>query len=214
MPRRTLLVLLILVGVAAVAGILYWTFYPAYQQRQAAQPPALTGTVPTPTFDQNQPLPVVTPQLPTASTTPQLGSAEERERQAQEALKQQMISFSGRVGSYGNADGFDGLRQAGLLVSSAMKTQLETQRQGLLAKYQRTDLSFVQTTKGLSALITQGRPVLSASKAQVAVQVQQTISSAEFTTPQTSYLEWTFEVERQGSDWVVTGMSSKPFEPR
>ena len=214
MSRRILLVLLILVGAAAVIGILIWTFYPVYQNRVAAQPPALNGTVPTPTFDPNQPLPVATPQLPTTSTTPQLGTAEERERQAQEALKQQMISFSGRVGSYGNADGFDGLRQAALLVSPTLKGQLETQRQLLLTKYQRTDLSFVQTTKGLSALITQGRPVLNVSKAQVVVQVQQTVSSAELAQPQTTYLEWTFDVERQGSTWMVTSMSSKPFEPR
>ncbi|MCR4256123.1 MAG: hypothetical protein NUW08_00260, partial [Candidatus Uhrbacteria bacterium] len=118
MNKRYLFIILLVVGVVAVALVLWFILRPALPfVRTPEQPPTLPTRVETP-FDPSN----AVPQPPTGTTgNVDPASPEERERQAQAALNRQTMDFGARQGTYSNADGFDSLRELYAVVTPELQ---------------------------------------------------------------------------------------------
>jgi hypothetical protein len=208
MNRRTLAILLIILGAAAVIGILIWTFYPVYQQRVAQQPPPITNTVPAPQFtapqitgDQPIPVPVFRP----AATSTNPNGPEEQERQAQDALRRRSLDLVSRLGSYASSDQFESMKATYVDLTPAAKTYIESVRQSLVKTYPQT-MSWGRTTKAVAAVITDGFPIRNANNTKVTVQSQVITNQGDVAT--VTYTESFLEFEKQNNIWMLSKVTS------
>lgn len=212
MSKRTLAILLIVIGGAAILGILIWTFYPAYQQYQANQPPALPNQNTAPQFTATSTGENTVPkpnQAPSATTT----AAELGEQAAQDQLKQRSLNLAGRFGSYSNLDQFESLRTATIDANAEAKKYIETQRADLIKAHPSQFGSWGQTTRALSARITAGAPIAKAQSATVVVQAQVTVQDSAKPDPVVSYQEITMQLVKVGDQWQLSRIEQKPFQP-
>lgn len=201
MRNRTILILLVLAGVAGIIAVFWFILRPA-----------LPGTLtpqPTPTTQNPSPKPFnPTPSLPqpaVTSGTVDNASPAEKERQAQEFLKRTALDMATRLNTYSNADGFDALRVLQASVDSAMALKLETTRLTMRRDHPSFGKSWGQTVQALSAVLNSPPPILTAIQASVTIQAQMTVEDAgKANVVSQSRIDLTFK--RNGDSWIVTDM--------
>ena len=148
---------------------------------------------------------------PPATPPPEPGSPEDRERQAQEALKRFSIDAVARSGSYSNVDGFASLQQAALDATVARQAELTSLRQSLTAAHPPLGPSWGLTTKALSARIVSGTPLLSSSLAVVVVQAQKTQTESG-KDPVVSFVEVRLALDKVGQSWKIASQTESALE--
>lgn len=203
MNKRFLALLLALAGLIALGLVIWFIVLPTLRRAPTTPPPTTQNP------------PVTNTQQPTVVTSPPvtqpLDSAEERERQAQEALKRFSMDATSRAYSYANTDGFLALQQAALDATPAQQARLAEERAALLKEHPQLGPSWGVTTKGLSAKITGGTPLLSSSLAVVVVQAQRTTTEAG-KEPVVSYSEIRLSLEKSGEAWKISSMTETALE--
>ena len=153
---------LLALGVIGLLVAVWWFVWPWVRESgKARQPAPVVSTGPT----TGSP---VTPGISSsAKQAPDANSPEEKERQAQERLKQQASEFVVMVGTFSQADEFDALREAGLQTTKDLHGFLSKQRATLMAAHSRFGPSWGQTTRAISARLISGTPLLSSSEVMV-----------------------------------------------
>ncbi|MEK7473926.1 MAG: hypothetical protein AAB668_04385 [Patescibacteria group bacterium] len=210
MNKRYIFVILVVVGIAAVALVLWFILRPALPfVRKPGQPPTLPPRVETP-FDPSN----AVPQPPTGTTgTVDPTSPEERERQAQAALNRRAMDFGARQGTYSNADGFDSLRELYVTVTPELQVKLEARRTQLLRDHPTFGTSWSQTMRTLSSSIENGSlPLGNRTDAAVVIQAQQITDDAR--TGQTSVLvALRISFVKQNDTWIPSDVTLQPLNP-
>lgn len=205
--RRTIAISLIVLGALGLIAALWWFVIPLFRKNQPTQqPPPIVVNTPT-----NGAPSTITP------TTPPLkpvdpNSPAEKERQAQERLKQQASEFVVLAETYANTDEFDSLREAGLRATKDLQDFLLKQRAALIAAHPRFGPSWGQTTRAIATRIISGIPILSSEKAEVVVQVQHETGSVDGER-KTSYEEVTVSFQKSNSAWIAARIDTKTYTP-
>jgi len=208
MSKRLIAVILIVIGILAIAGVLYWTFRPT-----GNQPTLLPTTPENGQLVPGEPVPPLvspsaTPPSPVAPSAPPISSAEEQEQQL---LLNRAAAFVGRQGSYTNLDGFIALRDIYLDVSPTVRAFYQAEQERLTKEHAVTNGTWVQTVRALSSKITSETPIIGKNQAVVSVQAQQVIE-AGLTPAALSYVEFTVTFTREQGVWKVSRIESKPLE--
>ena len=199
MSRRTLLLIAVAL-LLIVLGLWAWRSFSPVKLGDRKTSPGVTATSSTPeTF---------TP--PAAKPIP--SSPEEKERQAQEALKRQALSFAARQGTYSSVDGFVAMQAVYLEASTGVREQLEKARVALVAEHPSFGPVWGQTMHTLSARITSPLPLIGKSSAQVTVQAQQTIERGDAAN-EVSYKQIVLDFNQAGETWIVSRVVVQPFQP-
>lgn len=206
MSKRVLAILLIILGILAIAGVLYWTFRPTIQERARNTSPV--ASEPEAPVVPASPTPVIVP-TPTApqSATP-TNSIEEQEQQL---IRHRASAFAARQGSYTNADGFVALRDVYLDVSPTVRAFYQAEQQRLTQEHSLAKGLWTQTTRSLSSKITSDMPVIGKSQVVVSVQAQQSIESGTASAA-LSYREFMVTLSREQGRWVVSRIESRPLD--
>ena len=212
MTKRTLAILLILLGFAAVLGILAWTFYPVIQdffQPNTEQQPAALPNKNAPAGGTQAPVPSgVRP------TPPNAAQMELSEQQRQETVKRFASQFVAQQGSYSNADGYAAILTAELLATSDVRAWLEDQRKQLLVQHPQDGTAYGQTTLALATKLVTPAPIKGKTEVQVSVQAQQTVETSNNAAGRkVSYLDYSVTAKLVSGAWVVSRIESKPFQP-
>ena len=202
MQRRNIAVLLLIAGTLAVAGIVWWMLL-------LGAKPAGPASVVLPAQPAAQP---GAPASKIIKSAPAAKAVDQKELQAQEALKHQALSFVARAGSYSNSDGFASLKEVYTDASAAVQSFLESLRKDLIAAHPVSAGFWSQTTRALASRMAVQDPVLSATTTQVIVQDQVTVGSAS-NQDAIRYEEATVLFLKQGNQWIVTHIATKPFVP-
>ncbi len=205
MPKRTLLILLIVGAIAAVLAVIIFILKP-FGDLPGQQPPPLPERVER-TFEPSD----AVPKPPAPSPAPDVNDPAERERQAQEAMKRQGMDFAGRVGSYSSVDNFAALRDVYALVTDEYRAKLEVMRADLIKQYPSFGTSWGRTYRPLTTKILSGTPVLSSSRVVVEVQGQLIIERAG-ENPVVSNVKSTITFVKQGTNWIVSDVTEATLE--
>ncbi len=211
MNKRFLFILLALAGGIAILLVLWFILRPAlpFVRQPAQQPPALPPRVETP-FDPAKAVP--TPPAP-SDVPADPASPEERERQAQEALKRQAMDFAARQGTYGSADGFESLRELYPLVTADLRAKLEDRREQLLRDHPAFGASWSQSIRALSATIERASlPLGDRTGSSVVVEAQQITDDAQ-TGRTTALVELRVSFVRINGAWIPSDVSLAPLNP-
>ncbi|KAA0205783.1 hypothetical protein EDM68_04745 [Candidatus Uhrbacteria bacterium] len=211
MNKRFLFILLAIVGGIAIVLVLWFILRPAlpFVRQPAQQPPALPPRVETP-FDPSRAVPTPPPpsDVPVDATSP-----EERERQAQEALKRQTMDFAARQGTYGSADGFDSLRELYPLVTTDLRAKLEDRRAQLLRDHPTFGAAWSQSIRSLSATIERASlPLDDRTNATVVVEAQQITDDAQ-TGRTTALVEVRVSFVKVNGVWIPSDVTLVPLNP-
>lgn len=206
MSKRLIAVILIIVGILAIAGVLYWTFRPTPNQ-PGYMPPAPSNEQLVP-GEPLPPLPGPAATPPTQPSAPPVSSAEEQEQQL---LLNRASAFVGRQGSYTNLDGFIALRDVYLDVSPTVRAFYQAEMERLAKEHPVTAGTWVQTVRALSSKITSETPIIGKNQVVVSVQAQQVIE-AGLTPAALTYVEFTVTFTREQGIWKVARIESKPLE--
>lgn len=205
--QRTKAWILIALGAVGLILALWFVVIPLWREnRPSAQPPPVETTAPT-TGSPSAPT-IAIPAQPAADPN----SPEEKERQAQERLKQQASAFVAFIGTYANEDGFGSLREAGLRSTGDLQSFLLKQRDALSAVHPRFGPSWGQTTRAVAARVLSGIPVLLSDKAEVVVQTQRETGPAGGER-KTTYEEVTISFQKSDGAWIASRIEHKPYEP-
>jgi hypothetical protein len=199
MRNRILLALLIIAALAGVIAVVWFILRPVLPGGLAPQPPGSTQGQSEKPFNPTPSLP--TPATSTGSTD--TNSPEERERQAQEALKRTSIDMAARLNTYSNADDFEALRTMQANVDAVFALKLQATRATLRRDHPSFGASWGQSTQALSAAINSPAPILTATQASVTVQVQTTVEEAGKANVVTQN-RVTLSLRRNGNSWTVT----------
>jgi DNA polymerase III gamma/tau subunit len=209
MNKRFLFVLLAIAGAIGISLVLWFILRPVLPSFPGInqQPPTLPNRVETP-FDPTKSV----PPTPKSDVKADPTSPEERERQAQEALKRQALDFAARQGTYSNSDDFDSLREMFPVVTAALRAKLEARYNDLRRDHPAFGAAWSQTMRALSADIEpSSAPVLNGTQATVYVQAQQVTETNNSKTD--SLVRLTVEFTRQGSTWIPSDVSLQPLAP-
>ncbi len=207
MNKRILFGLLLAVAILALGAVFWFVLKPVLPGFPSQQPPALPVSVP---FN-----PANSAPKPPAPTGVQVdaNSPEERERQAEEALKRQAIDYAARQGSYSNADDYQAIRDAEAGVTAELIVKLEARRTQLRKDHPAFGPAYSQTIRSLSAdLDASSIPVLSRSSAKVAVQAQQ-ITDEEGKPRVVATVMLTLSFVKSGDSWIPSDVSLQPYNP-
>lgn len=208
MSRRTVAILLIVVGILAVAAVLYWTFSPFIRRPPAGQqPPPLPAAGSIPASGSNQPN-----ALPSKLVEPPANTAAFDERQTQELVKREASRFAELQGTYSNADGFASITNAYGQATVELQAILQTKMADLQKAHPISGASWGQTTRALSSKISSPLPVKAKNTATVTVQAQQLVDTSIKADGQTvSYQEYTIELTFKNGNWLVSKIDVKPL---
>ncbi len=209
MNKRFLFVILAVVGLIAVGLVIWFVLRPVLPGLPGSQqPPTLPNRVETP-FDPSKAVPPTpNPDIKADPTSP-----EEKERQAQEALKRQALDFSARQGTYSNSDDFDSLRELFPIVSAAFRTKLEARREQLRRDHPSFGPAWSQTMRALSADIEPtSAPVLSKNEALVYVQAQQ-VTEDNRAEPVAALVRLSVFFTKQDGVWIPSDVTLSPLAP-
>lgn len=201
MNKKTLFVLLLIVGVSAIAGVVLFTLRNPLGTKAPVSNPTpqpLPVSIPVVTA------PVATPTTPKTKPAPVAGSAAEQERQARERLFQRARDLVSRLGTYSNTDQFAAITAVYGDVTPEVKTYLETQRAAWQQAHPGTR-GWGQTTRGLTAAVTQEQPILNATTAEVIVEAQQQTDDAG--TKSTRLIRARIQLVKQGNEWIVSHLT-------
>jgi hypothetical protein len=200
--KRTLAILLIIAGLLAILGVLYWAVF--MQPKPTTPSQGQLPVVPT--------APVTVPAQPSAPTTPPTAPPRttNTDEQEQLLLRQKAMVFAARQGSYTNGDGFASVSDVYLEVDPTVKAFYQGEVTRLNTEHTRAKGIFTQTLRSLSSRITSDLPLKGKTQATVVVQAQQTIETG--TQPAViSYQEITITYVRSASGWTVTRVEAKPL---
>lgn len=202
--KRNLFLLLLVAGILGMVATVYFLF----------MKPADTG-VPVPSDGQIQgalPPSAPIPAIPLATSTapaPAPDSAAELERKAREALYRRARDIAARSATYSSADRFDGLSQVFIDVTPELRTTIEAEQGRLIQQTGATD--FVQTTRALSARLSQDIEVRSAASAQVQVDAQQVVEQNGSSTVRLRRA--VIDLRKQGEGWIATSITWNDLAP-
>lgn len=205
MSKRTLAILLILVGLIAILGVLYWAFIiPAKQANPA--PIVMPETTPV-TEVSPAPAPTLPPPTPTPSPVPRTVTTDEQE---QLVLRQQAMVFASRQGSYSNSDGFAALNDVYLSVNPAVRAFYQGEVQRLIKEHPLATGTWTRTTRSLSSRIASELPLQGKTEATVVVQAQQVVETSTKAAT-ISYREIRLTFRREAGGWIVSRVESNPL---
>lgn len=97
MNKRILAIILVVVGILAIIGTLWFFVFKKPSAPVVPQQPGQNTVTPSVPFDPSTSVPTFQP--PTTSTPPDANSAEEKERQAQEKLRRIAMNYAARLGT-------------------------------------------------------------------------------------------------------------------
>ncbi len=203
MSKRTLAILLIVFGLLAIIGALYWTFLPvvktgALLPQKRIQPVNPLQPVPLP--------PVVLPSTPIqGNAKPSISASEE---QMQLVLRQQALAFTARQGTYTNTDAFAALRDIVPDVTGPVRAFYEGEALRLRTEHPLVAGPWVQTMRALSARITSETPLAQKTKATVTVQAQVLVETDQKSAV-ISYREMIVTFTLTQGRWIVSRVESK-----
>jgi hypothetical protein len=203
MQKRSLFLLLLLVAILGIGAVVWFVLRPVLPSipgLTTQQPPALPTEVP---FNpQNS-----TPSLPTSTgQAADPNSPQEKERQAQEALKRQALDFTARQGTYSSADNFEGLRAITVAVTPELATKLNARLAQLRKDHPNYGPSWSQSMRPLSAAIDPASvPVLNGASAKLTIQAQQVTDSQG--SQQTAQVTINVSFVKQGDNWIPSDVS-------
>jgi type IV secretory pathway VirB10-like protein len=201
--RRWVFIGLVLVGILSIGGVAYWFFVrPNTPQAVEPAPAPNTDAGTLPPAQELPPAPAF--QVPT-TPPPAQDSAQERERKAREALFRQARDVVSRAGSYSNADGFAAIAMVYTEVTPEVRSFLEGERTRLQREYASLAQPYSQTTRALSARLTQEVAVLTAQEVDILVEVQQ--RREEGGQSSVTQRRATARFVRQGSVWVMSRLT-------
>jgi hypothetical protein len=208
MDKRILAALLLFGGLVAIGAVIWWVVAQGGSGRPTTEPTQLPTQQPLldPSTGRQ-----INPDQVTQPTKIDPQSPEERERQAQEALKRHALSFAARYGSYSNTDEFGSWRSLGVDITAGVQPYLVAEQKKLLQAHPQKDGYWGQTTKALSSRITSALPVLGKTTAEVTVQTQQTITADAQPNPSVSYQEMILSYSNVNGTWLVSRITLKPL---
>jgi len=208
MQKRYLFLILLVAAILGIGAVLWFVLRPVLPSIPGLtqQPAPLPAEVP---FNPSN----SAPQVPTTTGTPtDQNSPQERERQAEEAVKRQASDFAARQGTYSNADNFESLRAITATVTPELRTKLEARLAQLRKDHPEFGTSWSQTIRPLSvSLDTFSIPVLNRADAKVYVQAQQVTNPGTVETTATVTITVLFV--KQGDKWIPSDVSLQPYNP-
>ncbi len=193
--RRTQAILLIVFGLAVIIGVILWLLWPSFHKTTPTytQPPAYPDTQVQPTNQPPPPVAVVKPPDPAVVNS----------RRVEDKLRRMAQDFTERAGSYSNADGFAGLRNAGLTATPAVREFLTQEQARLTKAYPLRDGAWGQTVNAPASHLTSPTPI--GDQQEVTVQVEaQIITEDGQAAPAKTYRNAEVQFQRAGQDWVVS----------
>lgn len=203
MQKRVIALLLVVFGLLAIAGVLYWTFAPSFK-KPAPTAPAAPAPVQEPT-----PLPSLPPPAsPSNTPAPRAPTSEDQE---QLLLRQRALQFAARQGSYTNADGFASIQDVYLDVTPTVRSFYQAERDRWIKEHPAAVGPWTQTLRALSSRITSELPLGGKTQATVSVQAQQTIE-ANAQPAVVSYQEIIITFTRDQGRWLVSRVETKPLD--
>lgn len=206
MNKRYLFVALLLVGIIAILGILWWLFGPFLSRTSApaAQPPALPAKVQPSTGKGSAPPITKTIVKPTAE--------QQSELQREDVATQQAKKFATALGTYSSSEGFSSFHDMRVFATQDMQSFLISEQARLVAAHPAYGPSWSQSTRALSATITSSLPLGTANTVEVNVQTQQVITTGA-SDQQVSYQMATIQMTKQGTDWFLSHITWASFTP-
>jgi hypothetical protein len=205
MSKRLLAIFLILLGVAGIGLIIFWIVQPLR-----------TGTT---TEQQPPPLPsTATPNVPRAPTSatkpaePKADSPEFAEQKVTEEVKRTAKAAVERLGSYGNTDGFQSIRDSYTDVTAEVRTYLDGVRKQLNADHPASGGAWSQRLRVVTVSVVTPAPIRTSASVELTLDVQQTVSAAS-QKDLVSYARYGVKLDRTPSQWLVSRISSVPFQP-
>ena len=206
MSRRSLAWSLIVLAVIACLAAFVWFAVPFLSSKKSSTQPSPLPKTGQPTTGRPS------NGIGTASSSRAGTELSANKRQAQDRLKQQAADFTSRIGSYSSVNGFDALREASLSTNADVRAVLMKQRSDLTLTHPTFGPSWGQTTRAIAVRIVNGFTVLNATNAEVVVQSQHSIESADgFAKPTYDELHITFAKDH--GIWTVTHLETTPFVP-
>ncbi len=196
--KRFLFLALLVAGILGIAATVYFLFL---KPGQVNTPPPSNGQI-----EGGLPPGAPVPALPTVTSTtpaPNPDSAAELERKAREALFRRARDIAARSATYSSADRFDGLSQVFIDVSPELRAALEADQRRMIQEVGTATM--VQTTRALSARLTQDTEVRTAQTVQVQVDAQQVVEQGA--TPSTRLRRATIDLRKQGQSWIATSIT-------
>lgn len=205
MSKRLIAILLILLAALGIAAVIYWATAPLRSTVGSTeqQPPPLTSTAPS-----NIPK---APTTPTVIPEPKADSPEFAERKAVEEVKRTSKGIVERVGSYGNVDGFQSIRNSYKDVSTEVRTYLDGVRAQLAKDHPFAQGSWSQTTRVVTTNLATSSPIRDKNAVELTLDVQQSQESVG--KAENSYARYSVKLERRQGIWIVTHIESQPIEP-
>lgn len=196
--KRVLFLLLLAVGVLAIAATVYFLFVkPSRTSVPASSNGQIQGELPS-----NAPIPAI-PLATSTTPAPVPDSASELERKAREALYRRARDIAARSATYSSADRFDGLSQVLVDVTPELRATIEAEQRRLIQETGTT--SFVQTTRALSARLVQDIEVRAATTVQVQIDAQQVVEQNGSSS--TRLRRAVMDLRKQGEGWVATSIT-------
>ena len=196
--KRIAFLLLLVVGILGIIATVYFLFLKP------------DGAPVTPVVDQTQggalPANAPIPALPIATSTapaPSPDSPAEQERKAREALFRRAREIAARSATYSSVDRFDAISRVFIDVSPGLRTSVAGERARLIQEVGTG--SRRQTTRALSARLTQDVLVRSAATVQVEVDTQQVTEDGG--TSATRLRRVTMQLQKQGDTWIATSLT-------
>lgn len=196
--KRIAFLLLLVVGILGIIATVYFLFLrpgdapvaPVVDQTRGGALPA------------NAPIPAI-PVATSTAPAPSPDSAAEQERKAREALFRRAREIAARSATYSSVDRFDAISQVFIDVSPELRTTLAAEQNRLIQEVGTG--SRRQTTRALSARLTQDVLVRSASTVQVEVDTQQVTQDGG--TSATRLRRATMQLQKQGDTWIATSLT-------
>ena len=171
MSRRTIAIILIVLGVLSGIAIIVWLWWP---YRKATNPtPAPVPAAQPPAYPSDTSVASSTPidrpvQVPPSSRT----QITLDERRLQETLRHRAVDIASRAGTYANSDEFAGIKQVYVDATPSLQAFLETQRLELVKQHPMRAAIWSQTTRVLSSKIISAVPIQNNTTVDIQVQAQ------------------------------------------
>ena len=195
MNKRLLLVILIVVGILALIGVIWFFLIKTPGTAPIVQQPSQNNVTPSTPFDPSTSVPTF--ESPTG-TPPDPNSAEEKERQAQEKLRRIASNYAVRLSTFSADDGFEAIRDAQAIATPQFQTRLDNLRAQML-KDHPVGSHWSQEARAVTTNISPSSlPVFGKTTATINVQAQRTVGTTK------DYLNIALTLTEQGGNWLVS----------
>lgn len=195
MNKRLLLIILIVVGVLALIGVIWFFLLRKPVTTPITQQPTQNNVTSSRPFDPTTSVPTF--EQPTG-TPPDPNSAEEKERQAQEKLRRIASAYAGRLSTFSADDGFEAIRDTQAIAATEFQPRLENLRTQMM-KDHPIGSHWSQEARAITSNIEPSSlPVFGKTKATVNVQAQRTVGATK------DYLNIAITLVEQNGNWLVS----------